>query len=112
LRAFDGVGEKSVKVLADKGITTFQQLRDADPERLQLILSRNAPFGRKLVLAAKTMPQFSLSITSANEENVSTGVQVDLLIEVGIINEKPPCVVKKGSAALIVLTTSDGEFIE
>lgn len=112
LRAFEGIGEKSVKVLADKGIIAFQHVRDADPERLQLILSRNAPFGRKLVLAAKSMPQFSISLTSKQEESVRTGVQVDLLVEIGVLNTKPACLVKKGSAALIVLTTSDGEYIE
>ena len=58
------------------------------------------------------MPQFSLVLTSQHEEKVSTGVQVDVLVQVAVTNTKPACVVKKGSAALIVLTTSDGEFIE
>lgn len=136
MRALEGIGEKSVKILADKGITSFEDVRKADSERLQLLLGRcvytlatsseclthdllprrsNAPFGRKLVNQAKSMPKFSLNLTADSEDVVDTGIRVTALVEVGLLNTKPACLVKKANInflAIILLTTSDGEFIE
>lgn len=128
LRQFDGVGEKSIKVrssphgpahvaqaLSEKGVNSIADLRGSDPSRLELILNRNPPFGRKLLGQAKALPEFTLSIIGNSEEVLANAVRVHLTVELGLAVVKPAPTVKKGLnryQASLLLLTSDGEWVE
>ncbi|GAA5969973.1 hypothetical protein JCM11641_000215 [Rhodosporidiobolus odoratus] len=115
LRQLEGIGEKSYKVLVDSDIRTFDDIRQAEPERLEIILCRKPPFGRKLITQAKQLPQFEVNFLDSSENVLAEGVQLDVQVEVKLKETKPPSVTKKGSMKLwvsIAATTSDGVFVD
>ncbi|GAA6048956.1 hypothetical protein JCM3770_007137 [Rhodotorula araucariae] len=117
LRQLEGIGEKSYKVIVSNGIKGFDDVRECEPDRLEVLLSRKPPYGRKLVAQAKSLPQFEVSITDSNEQVLDdrSGVQVELDVDLRLALTKPLPAVKKGTTKLwtyIVTTTSDGEFID
>ncbi|BGP14081.1 ATP-dependent DNA helicase MER3 [Rhodosporidiobolus nylandii] len=118
LRQLDGIGEKSYKAraaLIEADIKSIEDVRQAEPDRLEIILSRKPPFGRKLINQAKQFPQFEVDIIASEETVLPQGVQVDATIEVRVKQTKPPVATEKGPIKLwcvIVSTTSDGEFVE
>ncbi|KAI5479633.1 hypothetical protein MNV49_003143 [Pseudohyphozyma bogoriensis] len=114
LRQLDGVGEKSIKVLAEAGIHTLDDVRNSRSERLDTILNRNAPFGRGLMKQAAAFPQFEISIEAESETPMSTGVKVVLNVKVGLLNAEQP-VVKKGLKrphCSVLVLSSDGEYLD
>ncbi|TNY19881.1 P-loop containing nucleoside triphosphate hydrolase protein [Rhodotorula diobovata] len=117
LRQLDGVGEKSYKVLVTNGIKGFEDVRACEPDRLEVLLGRKPPYGRKLIAQATTLPQFEVTLTAGNEEVLSghSGVQVELSVDLRLVLTKPLPAVKKGTTKLwvsLATTTSDGEFID
>lgn len=106
----------SSQVFADKGYNSLEDISQADPSRLEMILNRNPPFGRKLVNQARSFPQFTLEIIAEEPEEVlPQSVRVHLKISVGLAVVSPPPVVKKGFTkylASVLLLTSDGKWIE
>ncbi|GAA5906230.1 hypothetical protein JCM8208_000668 [Rhodotorula glutinis] len=117
LRQLEGIGEKSYKILVSNGIKGFDDVRECEPDRLEVLLGRKPPYGRKLISQAKTLPQFEITVTASNEEVLAgrVGVQVDLSIDLRLALTKPLPAVKKGPMKLwanLATTTSDGEFID
>ncbi|SOV07340.1 related to HFM1 - DNA/RNA helicase [Ustilago sp. UG-2017a] len=62
LRQIDQIGERSVKSLANAGITTWQSLASTTPARVEMILGRNPPFGSKVINAARSVPRIGLEV--------------------------------------------------
>ncbi|GAA6001199.1 hypothetical protein JCM10207_007458 [Rhodosporidiobolus poonsookiae] len=115
LRQLEGIGEKSYKALVDSGIKGFEDVMQAEPERLEIILSRKPPYGRKLISLAKSLPQFEVEIESSSETVLPEGVQVDATVTLSVKQTKPPAATKKGPIKLwatVLSVTSDGEFVD
>ncbi|GAA5835706.1 hypothetical protein JCM9279_004624 [Rhodotorula babjevae] len=117
LRQLEGIGEKSYKILVSNGIKGFDDVRECEPDRLEVLLGRKPPYGRKLISQAKTLPQFEITMSALNEEVLAgrLGVQIDLSIDLRLTLTKPLPAVKKGPMKLwayLATTTSDGEFID
>ncbi|KAM0792521.1 hypothetical protein ACM66B_005190 [Microbotryomycetes sp. NB124-2] len=116
LRLLAGIGEKSVKALSDRGISTFEALRTAEPHTIEMALNRNPPYGRKLIAQANAIPAFEIKLETIEQEVVpDVGVLVTLKIKVKIVDTKPPCMTKKGQSplfAMVLVVTSDYEMIE
>ncbi|GAA5989083.1 hypothetical protein JCM10908_001151 [Rhodotorula pacifica] len=116
LRQLEGIGEKSYKALAAAGITSFEDVRNADPDRLQIILSRKPPYGHKLISQARAIPQFEIAVVSKNETIcAASGVQVDVSLDLRLKYSKTPPAVKRAGVkfwATVATTTSDNEFID
>lgn len=58
----DEIGAKSVKALVTAGIKSYSELARTPPERVELLLGRNPPFGYKVTDSAASLPQFDLQI--------------------------------------------------
>ncbi|KAK4058700.1 ATP-dependent DNA helicase MER3 [Microbotryomycetes sp. JL221] len=116
LRQLDRIGEKSVKALADRGITSLDQLRQTQPNVIELAVGRNPPFGLKLIAQAKLIPNFTIELASENLEVVENeGVHVTITVKVSVVQTQPLCMTKKGPMplfAMILIVTSDSEYIE
>lgn len=84
LRQIEGIGEKSIKVLAGAGLSTLESLAQANPRRVEMLLSRNAPFGNKIVAAARSLPSFHLSVEQMYFRKLSDAVEVSCSITVGL----------------------------
>ncbi|KAI8099039.1 Sec63 Brl domain-containing protein [Halteromyces radiatus] len=69
LRQIEGIGTQIAKTLSQKNICNFDQLRDCDPGRLELILHRNPPFGTKIKSALSSIPHVHLYLQQKSNRN-------------------------------------------
>ncbi|KLO07339.1 P-loop containing nucleoside triphosphate hydrolase protein [Schizopora paradoxa] len=121
LKQVDSIGEKSLKVLAEAGITTLQALKSQEPIRIEVLLNRRPPFGHEILAFVNDLPQYDVSIV---ENGVRTfggkrPVEVDLDITCSILatsNAKGSRNTKQKSRssgmASILTLTSDLDFID
>lgn len=119
LRQVEHIGEKSLKVLAEAGITSLPVLRKQDPLRIEALLNRRPPFGHEVIAAVQQFPQYLLNI---NEVDLATfagkkPIQVELSIKCGLTenlsSNKPKRAKDKSSDMTIVFTvTSDLDFLD
>ncbi|KAK0441977.1 Sec63 Brl domain-containing protein [Armillaria borealis] len=63
LRQIESIGEKSLKVLAERGITSIDILRKQDSLKLEALLNRRPPFGLEMLASAREFPSYMLKIT-------------------------------------------------
>ncbi|KAF5380937.1 hypothetical protein D9615_004089 [Tricholomella constricta] len=90
LRQLEQIGEKSIKVLAEHGISSIAQLLKQDALRIDTLLNRRAPFGLELLASVREMPQYFLKVS---ELNVSSNggkdpVEIDLSVECGLLEQQ------------------------
>ncbi|GAA5829644.1 hypothetical protein JCM11251_000232 [Rhodosporidiobolus azoricus] len=115
LRQLEGIGEKSYKALVESGIRNFRDVFESTPDRLEVILSRKPPFGRKMIQQARSFPEFEVCLIASEETVQEAGVQVDFTVELRMKETRPPAMVKRGTVKLwgcIATTTSDGTFVD
>nr|WJN24853.1 meiosis specific DNA helicase [Moesziomyces parantarcticus] len=138
LRQIDQIGDRSIKALANAGISTWQTLANTSPARVEMILNRNPPFGNKIVAAAKTVPRIGLEmiqrssmpskpdLPNAAEAGVSTDLQgretsrprIKVVLDIGVsVENRSTCMLKskttKLALSLCILTlTADGDFVD
>ena len=62
LRQLPGIGAAFVRLLAMRGVTTFEELRQVQPEDLEVWCNRSTPFGRNLLAALEHIPQYKLNV--------------------------------------------------
>ncbi|CAH7681775.1 hypothetical protein PPACK8108_LOCUS14425 [Phakopsora pachyrhizi] len=102
LRQLDQIGEKSVKRLAESGISNLKQLQETSESRLELASTRS-------------MPQFFCRMFTISEELVEYGVRASVEIEVGLreIGQTPVWSWKNATLmATVFVITSDQQWIE
>ncbi|KAH9483965.1 ATP-dependent DNA helicase MER3 [Psilocybe cubensis] len=89
-RQIEQIGEKSIKVLAENGITSFEKLRRQDPLRIETLLNRRAPFGMEVLRSLAEFPQYIVTIKeiSVESDGGKSPVQVDLQIRCGLAEDK------------------------
>ncbi|KAF8077800.1 Sec63 Brl domain-containing protein [Lyophyllum atratum] len=86
LRQLEQIGEKSIKVLAEHGITSIASLLKQDTIRIETLLNRRSPFGLELLASARDMPQYLLKVTQLNvsSNGGKDPVEIELSIECGL----------------------------
>ncbi|KAL0946540.1 hypothetical protein HGRIS_012747 [Hohenbuehelia grisea] len=90
LRQIEQIGEKSLKVLAEHGISSIATLRRQDPLRLETLLNRRPPFGLEVLSSVEALPEYFLNVKPAHT-STSDGkgpVVVDLAIECGLVQQQ------------------------
>ncbi|THH08313.1 hypothetical protein EW145_g2777 [Phellinidium pouzarii] len=119
LKQIESIGEKSLKVLAEHGITSLQALRKQAPARIEMLLNRRQPFGHEVLAFVQTLPQYDLSIKvdDITSYNAKKPVSVELTIECRILetlagkaNQKQRT--RSPGMTSILTTTSDLKFID
>lgn len=138
LRQVDQIGERSLKALANAGITTWQSLASTTPAKIEMILNRNPPFGRKVIAAAQSVPRIGLEVmqrttspqrssrlllaenrsddSTPSTQLIASSIKVVLDVTVRIEN-RATCMLKsktsKMALSVCVLTlTSDGSYVD
>ncbi|TKY85335.1 hypothetical protein EX895_005497 [Sporisorium graminicola] len=138
LRQIDQIGERSIKALANAGITTWQSLASTTSAKIEMILNRNPPFGSKVIAAAQSVPRIELemmqrssspstssfaSLPANRSADPSAAVQVrpsgiKVVLDVVIrIENRATCMLKskksKMALSVCILTlTSDGDYVD
>ncbi|KAF8205795.1 hypothetical protein K438DRAFT_2014648 [Mycena galopus ATCC 62051] len=123
LRQIESIGEKSLKVLAENGITSLALLGSQQPYRIEtasvLLLNRRSPFGHDVIASVQELPRYTLTIQELGvQSNGGIGpVELELSITCGLAAEQssaPKAKKPKGRIQMtaILTLTSDSEFID
>ncbi|KAG7092807.1 hypothetical protein E1B28_009123 [Marasmius oreades] len=121
LKQLESIGEKSLKILTEHGITSLEILRKQDALRLEMLLNRRPPFGLQLLAAVREFPLYSLKVvekevhTSGGKKPVEVvlGISCGLLENPGETTSKHKKMKSRFTNMTVVLTlTSDYQFVE
>lgn len=129
MKQIEQVGVVAVRKLAAAGITGIESLECTEAHRLEMILSKNPPFGLKLLARLKDFPKLRVAIklmakvchpylswdrilTALQEVKVGS-VTIRFKIEVAFMNDTVPNTFQRRSVYICCLTeTSDGRMID
>lgn len=62
MKQIEQVGVVAVRKLAAAGITSLEALEDTEPHRIEMTLSKNPPFGAKLLARLKEFPKLRVAV--------------------------------------------------
>ncbi|KAF7322399.1 DEAD/DEAH-box DNA helicase [Mycena chlorophos] len=122
LKQIESIGEKSIKVLAENGITSLALLAKQEPYKIETLLNRRTPFGLEVLASVHELPTYSLSLTEVevHSNGGKDPVEIDLSITCGLVD--PPSGSGAGKAkkqkglrmqmTAILTLTSDLEFLD
>ncbi|KAJ5156273.1 hypothetical protein N7492_009076 [Penicillium capsulatum] len=113
MKQIEQVGVVAVRKLAAAGITSIEALESTEAPRLEMILSKNPPFGTKLLARLKNFPKLRASIRFTKKDVRVGKVTIHFKIEVAFMNESIPTIFQRRSVYVCCLTeTSDGRLID
>lgn len=114
LKQIPGVGDVFTRKLAAAGIKTVDTLFHTEPHRIEVILSKNPPFGLDLIKKVSEFPMLRISVRESGQKHPSPkGVEVKLCCEVGFLNEKIPIKFNRRSYNILFLCESSvGRLID
>ncbi|KAI9846247.1 MAG: Sec63 [Sclerophora amabilis] len=132
MKQIDQIGAVAVRRLVAAGITSIESLEATEAHRIEMIMSRNPPFGHKILTKVKEFPKFKISAKvmsnvgdQSNFPLISIPLTVDQIVkvgepvvvkmkaEVGFLNEKPPISFHKKPIYICFLAErSDGRVLE
>ncbi|KAF3896201.1 ATP-dependent DNA helicase [Trichophyton interdigitale] len=114
LKQIDQIGIVAVRKFASAGITNMEQLEAAEPIRIETVLSRNPPFGMKLLARVAEFPKPRVSLKEVGKD-IKPGKtpRVKFRADIGFVNEKPPLYFQKRQVYVCFLAEiSDGRIID
>lgn len=127
------IGPVAVRKLAVGGINSIEALEMADAHRIEMLVSKNPPFGTKLLACLKDFPKLRVSVKMMSKVNLFTldlgesrgsksqlqqvkqgqPVNIKIKVECGFLNEKVPLFYhKKPLFVCLLVERSDGHLIE
>ena len=108
------VGLVAIRKLAIGGINSIESLEAAETHRVEMILSKNPPFGQKLLENLRAFPKLRVSLKMMGKEiNKGRSIMVKFKIECGFMNEKfPQTFLKKPVYVCLLIERSDGYLID
>ena len=68
--------------LVEKGIKSFQHVKDANPREIESILKKHPPFGNKLQDAVSGLPMYSMEIEQIDKELHPTKATVKIVVKI------------------------------
>ncbi|KAJ6161010.1 hypothetical protein N7470_004406 [Penicillium chermesinum] len=117
MKQIEQVGVVAVRKLAASGITSMEDLEDAEPHLIEMTLSKNPPFGTKLLARLKEFPKLRVNLKIMGKitaKDARTGrVKIPFQFEVATMNDKMPSHFQRRPIYVCCLTeTSDGRLID
>ena len=91
LKQIQGIGDVYMRKLAAKGINSIDTLLVTDPQRINIVLGKQQPFGHTLLKKLSSFPNLMVSIKEISRKTrAGKGVTLTLKCEVGFLNETTP----------------------
>ncbi|KAL9044262.1 MAG: hypothetical protein Q9214_002586, partial [Letrouitia sp. 1 TL-2023] len=85
------IGSVAVRKLASRGISSIEALEAAEPHRIEMLLSKNPPFGSRVLASLKDFPKLRVSVKMMGKDTKrDQPVKIKVRAECGFMNEKPP----------------------
>ncbi|SMR48968.1 unnamed protein product [Zymoseptoria tritici ST99CH_1E4] len=111
LKQLEGVGPMAVRKLVNNNIRSIEDLETTDSNRIEMILSRNPPFGSTLQNRARAFPKLRIAMKAMGEPIVKKGecVTLNIKAEIGFLNEQiPEMFQRKPVYVCVLIETSNG----
>ncbi|EIT76873.1 DNA/RNA helicase MER3/SLH1, DEAD-box [Aspergillus oryzae 100-8] len=114
MKQIEQVGVVAVRKLAAAGITSLEALECAEPHQIDMILSKNPPFGLKLLGRLSEFPKLRVSVKMIRKEaKHGNPVRIHFKAEVAFMNEKCPTTFQRRPVHVCFLAeTSNGLMID
>ncbi|KAJ5088803.1 hypothetical protein N7456_012419 [Penicillium angulare] len=113
MKQIEQVGVVAVRKLAAGGIKSIEELEDCEAHRIEMVLSKNPPFGTKLLSRLKDFPKLRISAKATNKDGKTGVVKINFKLEVAFMNDKTPTYFQRRPVYVCCLTeTSDGRLID
>ncbi|KAB8260481.1 Sec63 Brl domain-containing protein [Aspergillus pseudonomiae] len=114
MKQIEQIGVVAVRKLAAAGITSIEALDSAEPHQIDMILSKNPPFGLKLLGRLSEFPKLRVSVKMIKKEaKHGNPVRVHFKAEVAFMNEKCPTTFQRRPVHVCFLAeTSNGLMID
>ena len=108
------VGLVAIRRLAVGGIQSIEALEAAEPHQIEMLLSKNPPFGQNLLGNLKAFPKLRVSVRIMSKESrKGRPVTVKIKAECGFLNDKVPMTFRGKSLYICLLTErSDGYLVD
>ncbi|KXL48807.1 hypothetical protein M433DRAFT_491622 [Acidomyces richmondensis BFW] len=114
MKQLDGIGLVAVRKLVAAGISSIEDIENAEAHRLETILSRNPPYGSQLVEKAKSFPKLRVSLNTVGPPSIKRGecATVKIKSEIGFLNQQVPEMFQRRPIYVCLLAeTSDGKQV-
>ncbi|KAJ5448725.1 Nucleotide-sugar transporter [Penicillium cf. griseofulvum] len=113
MKQIEQVGIVAVRKLAAAGITSIEGLECAEAHQIEMVLSKNPPFGSKLLSRLKDFPKLRVSVKMLGKEVKINCVNVRFKVEVAFMNDTTPRFFQRRPVYVCCLIErSDGHMIE
>ncbi|KAJ5971903.1 uncharacterized protein N7479_001821 [Penicillium vulpinum] len=113
MKQIEQVGVVAVRKLAAAGITSIEGLEWAEAHQIEMVLSKNPPFGSKLLSRLKDFPKLRVSVNMLGREVKIDCVKIRFKVEVAFMNDKIPTFFQRRPVYVCCLIErSDGYMID
>ncbi|OKL61605.1 hypothetical protein UA08_03771 [Talaromyces atroroseus] len=114
MKQIEQIGVVAVRKLASAGITTIQSLEETEAHRIDTILSKNPPFGMKVLARLAEFPKLRVTIKMIGKASkVGKSVRITFKVDTGFLNEKKPTFFHKRPVYVCFLSEiSDGRLVD
>ena len=108
------IGLVAIRKLAMGGINSIEALEAAEPNRIEMLMSRNPPFGQMLLGNLKEFPKLRVALKlMGTQAHRGRPLTITIKVECGFINERPPIVFHGKPFNVCLLTErSDGHLVD
>ncbi|KAJ6017336.1 hypothetical protein N7451_000715 [Penicillium sp. IBT 35674x] len=113
MKQIEQIGVVAVRKLAAAGITGIEELEYMETHEIEMTLSRNPPFGSKLLSRLKEFPKLRIDVKMIGKEVKHGSVTIHFKLEVAFMNEKIPTYFQRRPIYICCLTEiSDGRLVD
>ena len=108
------IGVVAIRKLAVGGINSIEVLEAAEPHRIEMLMSKNPPFGQKMLANLKEFPKLRVSIKMMGKETPKgRPVRIKIKAEIGFMNDFAPTNFHRKPIYVCLLTErSDGHMVD
>ncbi|KAL5355153.1 Sec63 Brl domain-containing protein [Aspergillus floccosus] len=114
MKQIEQIGVVAVRKLAAAGITSIEQLESTEAHEIDMILSKNPPFGMKLLGRLADFPKLRISLRMMGKD-IKPGhpIKIRFKAEIAFMNEKCPLYFQRHPVYVCFLAeTSDGRMLD
>ena len=108
------VGQVAIRKLVMGGVNSIEALETTEPHRIETLLSRNPPFGQKLLECLKDFPKLRVSLKLIGKNfRQKQSILCNIKAECGFLNDRPPTMFHRRPIYVCLLVErSDGLLID
>ena len=108
------VGQVAIRKLAMGGVNSIESLETTEPHRIETLLSKNPPFGQRLLGCLKDFPKLRVSLKLMGKNlRQKQSIQCNIKAECGFLNDRPPIVFNRRPIYVCLLVErSDGLLVD